>query len=203
MGEDISGVLDFRDARIACYAVAITLQATEDIDPSFVAPGAAAAAMGLTTPVAVFRRNTVSAARLGFLLPVPAARAAQVGPGFETSAVTVRWQLRFEFMSGTGPASVRAVSSSTHDQAGLPSSLPPPATASASATGSSSELAGASGGGGMGAAGWRPVGLGEYFRQTSPIAALPTEPFDCTIPIAVYGHVTQRSETLFRFAIQA
>ena len=95
LGENISAVIDFQGAEIPCYSLHVSLEASEIIDPA-IALRSSASIQRVTRRIhASWSENTVSAQRAVFTSTIP----VNATPEFTTSGVSLRWQLRFEFIT--------------------------------------------------------------------------------------------------------
>ncbi|KAI9011338.1 Rgp1-domain-containing protein [Gaertneriomyces semiglobifer] len=97
LGESITGIVDFSNSKIACFQMSVFLENMEHIEES-VAMRTSDQSSRLTRRVyAEQHRCTLNTKRTNIDLFLP----INCSPEFQTSAVSLRWCLRVEFVTGT------------------------------------------------------------------------------------------------------
>ncbi|KAL1629821.1 Golgi membrane exchange factor (Ric1p-Rgp1p) subunit [Neofusicoccum ribis] len=95
LGETISTIIDFENADISVYGIAVTLESSEKVDPA-IALRSGASIYRVTRKVhASFAENTLFARRVSFAPTVP----PNATPEFITSGINLEWKLRVEFVT--------------------------------------------------------------------------------------------------------
>ncbi|KAF4313220.1 Rgp1 [Botryosphaeria dothidea] len=95
LGETISAIIDFDNAQVPVYGIAVTLESSEKIDPA-IALRSSASIYRVTRKVhASFAENTLFARRVSFAPTVP----PNATPEFITSGISLEWKLRVEFVT--------------------------------------------------------------------------------------------------------
>ncbi|KAF2850948.1 Rgp1-domain-containing protein [Plenodomus tracheiphilus IPT5] len=95
LGETISAVIDFTNARIPCYSVHVSLETSEKVDPA-IALRSNASIHRVTKKVhAAFSENALFARKLAFSPCIP----PNATPEFVTSGVSLEWRVRVEFIT--------------------------------------------------------------------------------------------------------
>ncbi|EKG10977.1 Rgp1 [Macrophomina phaseolina MS6] len=95
LGETISTIIEFENAEIPVYGIAVTLESSEKVDPA-IALRSNASIYRVTRKVhASFAENTLFARRVSFAPTVP----PNATPEFITSGISLEWKLRVEFVT--------------------------------------------------------------------------------------------------------
>ncbi|KAL1647359.1 Golgi membrane exchange factor (Ric1p-Rgp1p) subunit [Diplodia intermedia] len=95
LGETISAVIEFDNAEVPVYGIAVTLESSEKVDPA-IALRSGASIHRVTRKVhASFAENALFARRVCFAPTVP----PNATPEFITSGVSLEWKLRVEFVT--------------------------------------------------------------------------------------------------------
>eukprot|EP00050_Salpingoeca_kvevrii_P019175 m.83214 g.83214 ORF g.83214 m.83214 type:complete len:484 (+) comp8294_c0_seq3:39-1490(+) len=98
IGEDVLGWFDWTESNVPCYQIAVMLESTEEVSEAYQSSPRKEAVPHPTIVHArstLFCRNMVVANALR--LPIPLTST----PEFDTSMVSVRWQLSFHFAVGS------------------------------------------------------------------------------------------------------
>ena len=102
LGEAVTGRIDFTTSPLssgdnpspaATYAVSITLESSEHVDPSLALRSSTSINRVTKKVHASIRENTLYARQMSFSLSIPSTAA----PSFETTGVSVKWRIRIEF----------------------------------------------------------------------------------------------------------
>ncbi|ODQ50712.1 hypothetical protein SAICODRAFT_44288, partial [Saitoella complicata NRRL Y-17804] len=95
LGETITASLDFRQARIKCHHIRVTLESCEIVDPVMSAKSRESVMRATRKVWGEFNESVTAAERVGFGMVVPLGGT----PGFSTSGVSQQWSLRLEFVT--------------------------------------------------------------------------------------------------------
>ncbi|KAK7553620.1 Rgp1-domain-containing protein [Phyllosticta citricarpa] len=95
LGETISLVIDFAQNDVPVFAVAVSLESSERVDPAIALRSAASIHRATRKTHASFAENTLYSRRVAFAPTVP----PNASPEFVTSGVSLEWKLRFEFVT--------------------------------------------------------------------------------------------------------
>ncbi|KAJ3217670.1 hypothetical protein HDU67_007493 [Dinochytrium kinnereticum] len=96
LGETITGILDFSKSSIPCFQVSAFLENSETVDAPFAIKPKAQLVRSTRRVFAEQHRYTVNVCRTGISLPIPLGCT----PDFKTTAVSLSWVLRLEFITG-------------------------------------------------------------------------------------------------------
>ncbi|KAF9153494.1 hypothetical protein DFQ26_000559 [Actinomortierella ambigua] len=96
LGENVVGVVSFLDAEIATYQIAVTLETVEAIDAAYSCRSAQQVAKLTKKVHAELHESCIDTKRTSFSLCIPPTAT----PEFKTSALTLKWYLRVEFITG-------------------------------------------------------------------------------------------------------
>ncbi|KAK0653203.1 RAB6A-GEF complex partner protein 2 [Lasiodiplodia hormozganensis] len=189
LGETISMVIDFDNADIPVYGIAVTLESSEKVDPA-IALRSGASIHRVTRKVhASFAENTLFARRVSFAPTVP----PNATPEFITSGVSLEWKLRVEFVTpriahnhhhhhhhGSSSAYGSAYNSRNNSVANTPVMEKPPLPLPLQF------------GESWGGAGSLMEEMGSDDRGTvlAAVERLNCESFEVAVPIRVYGSLT-------------
>ncbi|KAI8837908.1 Rgp1-domain-containing protein [Chytriomyces cf. hyalinus JEL632] len=104
LGETIAGVLDFSKSSLPCFQVSAFLEITETVDANYAVQTNSSAS---PTPKKAIKRIlaeqhacTLNTCRMGIALPIPNSAT----PDFVTSAVSLSYSIRFEFITSRNTA---------------------------------------------------------------------------------------------------
>ncbi|KAI9799274.1 MAG: hypothetical protein M1833_004152 [Piccolia ochrophora] len=95
LGETITAIIDFDDARIPTYAVYATLETMETVDPAIALRSPASVLRATRKMHAELSETTLYARRVVFAAAIPASAT----PDFITSGVSMKWKLRVQFVT--------------------------------------------------------------------------------------------------------
>ncbi|KAL1382116.1 Rgp1-domain-containing protein [Phyllosticta capitalensis] len=95
LGETISLVIDFAGNDVPVFAVAVSLESSERVDPAIALRSAASIHRATRKIHANFAENTLYSRRVAFAPTVP----PNASPEFVTSGISLEWKLRFEFVT--------------------------------------------------------------------------------------------------------
>jgi hypothetical protein len=95
LGETMSAVIDFTDSHIPIYAVHVSLETSEKVDPAIALRSNASIYRVTKKTHATFSDNALFAQRLTFAPTIP----PNATPEFITSGVSLEWKLRVEFIT--------------------------------------------------------------------------------------------------------
>ena len=135
LGESVTAVLNFTKSTVPCYHVSVFLEMYESVEAQFAARSKDIIKQHTRICVGEFHQHIINSRRTAIVLNIP----SKATPDFQSSAVSISWSLRFEFITGTGS---RILSNMA-------------------------ELDG--------------------FEHQRSVSDVTVEPFDCTIPLKVYG----------------
>ncbi|KAG0241193.1 hypothetical protein BGW41_006186 [Actinomortierella wolfii] len=96
LGENVVGVISFQGAEITTYQIAVTLETVESIDPAFSCRSPQQVAKLTKKVYAELHESCIDTKRTSFSLCIPPTAT----PEFKTSALTLKWFLRVEFITG-------------------------------------------------------------------------------------------------------
>ncbi|KAF9973693.1 hypothetical protein BGZ73_003026 [Actinomortierella ambigua] len=96
LGENVVGVVSFQDADITTYQIAVTLETVEVIDVNYSCRSAQQVAKLTKKVHAELHESCIDTKRTSFSLCIPPTAT----PEFKTSALTLKWYLRVEFITG-------------------------------------------------------------------------------------------------------
>nr|KAJ3421987.1 hypothetical protein HK105_001612 [Polyrhizophydium stewartii] len=153
LGETIAVVLNFTKGSIPCFQVSVFLESIENVDSSFLAKSKQQTSFHTRKCHTELHRSTLNARRLVLSVMIPATATAD----FQSTAVSVQWSLRLEFVTGKSGQLHRAVSAPE-----------------------------------------------DGFRHFHGFERADAEPFDCTIPLKVYGgmRALRRNTKRMSFPVQ-
>ncbi|KAJ3163459.1 hypothetical protein HDU86_000038 [Geranomyces michiganensis] len=97
LGDTVMGILDFTNSAIPCFRISAYLESQETISEALAVRSAQETSSLVRKTYAEQHRCTLGTRRTGIELFVPPGAS----PEFATSAVSVRWHLRVEFVTGT------------------------------------------------------------------------------------------------------
>ena len=95
LGETIPVAIDFQDSDVACYSLHATLETSEVIDPAIALRSKASIHRAATRIHASQIETTICAKKVLFNPMIPTTST----PEFITSAISLEWSLRFEFVT--------------------------------------------------------------------------------------------------------
>ena len=95
LGETIPVAIDFQDSDVACYSLHATLETSEVIDPAIALRSKASIHRAATRIHASQTETTICAKKVLFNPMIPTSST----PEFITSAISLEWRLRFEFVT--------------------------------------------------------------------------------------------------------
>ena len=95
LGEAVSGIVDFRNADIPCYALHTSLETSEIVDPMIALRSNASVHRATRRVHWQKSENTVCARRSAFTFMIPVTATA----GFITSGISLEWNMIFEFVT--------------------------------------------------------------------------------------------------------
>ncbi|KAJ3129085.1 hypothetical protein HK098_002677 [Nowakowskiella sp. JEL0407] len=110
LGESITGIIDFSGSSIPCFQVSVYLETSEQIEPSFATRSKQLVTKMTRKVVSEFHKHTLNTSRLSLSLSIPSIST----PEFHTSAVSVQWCLRVQFVTGVREKLHQVSSSDLH-----------------------------------------------------------------------------------------
>ncbi|KAI8912345.1 Rgp1-domain-containing protein [Powellomyces hirtus] len=96
LGETVMGVLHFSNSTIPCFRMSAFLESQEVVEEEYAVRSAEESTSLVRRIYAEQHRYTLGTRRIGIELFIPPTSS----PNFNTSAVSVRWSLRVEFITG-------------------------------------------------------------------------------------------------------
>ena len=135
LGESVTAVLNFTKSTVPCFHVSVFLEVYEIVEGQFAARSKDIIKQHTRICVGEFHQHTINSKRTAVVLNIP----SKATPDFQSSAVSISWSIRFEFITGK--------------ESGVLSNI---------------------------------ADIEGYEHQRS-VANVNVEPFDCTIPLKVYG----------------
>ncbi|KAI8839901.1 Rgp1-domain-containing protein [Chytridium lagenaria] len=99
LGEIITGILDFSKSSVPCFQVSAFLENSESVDAPFSVKPKHQMVRATRRVFAEQHRYTVNVCKTGISLPIPLGCT----PDFKTTAVSLSWVLRLEFITGLSP----------------------------------------------------------------------------------------------------
>ncbi|KAL8651443.1 MAG: hypothetical protein Q9226_004704 [Calogaya cf. arnoldii] len=153
LGEIIPVAVDLHASEFRCFSLRATLETSEHLDPTVALRSPASLLRASRRIYATQHETTTSAERVFFSLAVP----SNSTPEFVTSAVSLEWRLRFEFVTSN------QADRGTVGHGAIPDIL---------------------------------EDIAEDERGTVSVAveAMPCETFEVTVPLHVYGGISQLKE---------
>jgi hypothetical protein len=99
LGESITAVVNFAKSSIPCFHISVFLEAHEVVEPLFANKTKEHIKTHTRQCYGEFHQHTINSKRSAVVLNIP----SKATPDFTSSAVSVSWSLRFEFITGMGP----------------------------------------------------------------------------------------------------
>ncbi|KAI9207315.1 Rgp1-domain-containing protein [Polychytrium aggregatum] len=97
VGEAVTVILDFSDSAVPCFQISIFLETSEQIQSTYALRPKHQSNLLTRKVFAEYHKCVASTKRLSATLAIPVNGASE----FQTSAVSLRWSLRIEFVTGT------------------------------------------------------------------------------------------------------
>ncbi|KAJ1556524.1 hypothetical protein HK096_000363, partial [Nowakowskiella sp. JEL0078] len=97
LGETVTGIINFSNSSIPCYQISVYLETSEQIEVPFASRSKLQTTKLTRKVVAEFHKYTLNMNRISIGLSIP----VLCTPEFQTTAVSVQWCLRMEFVTGT------------------------------------------------------------------------------------------------------
>ncbi|KAJ3299458.1 hypothetical protein HK104_008814 [Borealophlyctis nickersoniae] len=118
LGEIVTGIIDFGNSSIPCFQVSMFLESTEQLEPSFSNNKTKQQLQRMTRRVIAERHQyTLNTKRMAVSLSIPVGST----PEFRTTAVSLQYNLRLEFITSASHATVATHSALHVPYAGDPS----------------------------------------------------------------------------------
>ncbi|KAI8930293.1 Rgp1-domain-containing protein [Entophlyctis helioformis] len=136
LGESIQVILNFTNGSIPCFQVSAYLESVEQVDSPFSVKAKQQTSSYTRRCHTELHRNTLNARRLVLSVAIPSTATAD----FQSTAVSVQWSLRIEFVTGKSGQLLTGQHST-----------------------------------------------GDGFQHQQGLQRMESEPFDCTIPLKVFG----------------